>query len=81
MGCCNVEVFNEKRAKVFFKAKFLGRYLVHVERHISLSSAWDVLYCMPDEETQICLAHQFIYKAYRLIGKRDGKPFPLLTVF
>jgi hypothetical protein len=51
-----VEVFNEKQAK------FLGCYLGHIKRHISLNSSrgvvmMDVLYCMQDEETQICLAH------------------------
>jgi hypothetical protein len=29
----------------------------------------------------MCVAHQFISKVYRVIGKRDGKPFHLLTVF
>jgi hypothetical protein len=79
-GMLQVEVFNEKQAK------FLGCYLVRVERHISLKSfrgvvMMHILCFILVEETQMCVAHQFISKVYRVIGKRDGKPFHLLTVF
>jgi hypothetical protein len=77
-----VEVFNEKQAEVFLKAKFLTSCLEYVERQMSLYSTWgvipaDILDGMSDEQIQICLAHQLVSKAYRLIRRRDGKPFPL----
>jgi hypothetical protein len=31
---------------------------------------------MTDREIEVALVDQFMQKAYRLIGKRDGKPFP-----
>jgi hypothetical protein len=36
---------------------------------------------MSDDEIQSALAEQFVSRDYRLIGKRDGKPFPLRTIF
>jgi hypothetical protein len=75
-------VFNEKQAEVLHKTKFLGSLLVHVKRHTSFNShgeivTTDVLGGMSDEEIQICFAYRFVFKAYRLIRKRDGNPFSL----
>jgi hypothetical protein len=35
---------------------------------------------MMDREIEVALVNQFMSKTYRLIGKRDGKPFPLQMV-
>jgi hypothetical protein len=85
-GTLFVEVQNDKQAEVLMKANLLGSYPVQVERHTLLNSSWgvvntDSLDDMSDEEIQFALADQFVSKAYRLIGKRDNKPFPLHTIF
>lgn len=36
---------------------------------------------MTDEEVETAIVDQSVSEAYRLIGKRDCKPFPLRTVF
>jgi hypothetical protein len=61
-------------------AKLLGSHLLHVKLHASLNSprgvvATDSLDGMSDEEIQLCLAHQLISKAYRLIRKRMASIF------
>lgn len=52
---------------------------------MSLRSSWgvitNILDGMSDKEIKICLAHQFLSKAYRLVWRRDDKPFPLQTMF
>jgi hypothetical protein len=68
------------------KANLLGSYLVQAESHTSLNSSrgfvnTDSLDETLDEEIQFALAEQFVSKAYRLIGKRDNKPFTLRTFF
>jgi hypothetical protein len=35
---------------------------------------------MTDREIEVAHVNQFMLEACRLIGKRDGKPFPLQTV-
>jgi hypothetical protein len=59
---------------------------VHVERHTSLNSSrgfihTDSLAGMLDEEIQCALADEFVWRAYKLIGKRDNKPFPLRNIY
>jgi hypothetical protein len=77
---CEINPFYTQKAEVLLKTELLGSNLVDVERHTSLISSWGVvttciLDSMSDEEIQICLAHQFVSKPYRLPGKRDSKPF------
>jgi hypothetical protein len=77
-----VEVFNGKQAEVLLKAKLLGSHLAHVKRHTSLNLSQgvittDILNGISDKEIQTCLAYQFVPKAYRLVGKRNSKPFSL----
>jgi hypothetical protein len=62
-----------------------GSHPVHVERHIVAllpgSQRTNSLEGISDEEIQSALADRFVARAYRLIEKRDNKPFPLHTTF
>jgi hypothetical protein len=73
------ELFNEKQAEVLLEVILRGSHPVHVGRHMVLNSSrvslTDILHGMSDKKIQMCLARQFISKAYRLIAKKDGKPF------
>jgi hypothetical protein len=85
-GTLLVEARNEKQAEVLLKASLLGSHLVHVERHTLLNSSRGVIHTdsldgMSDEEIQSALADQLVSLAYRLIGKRDNRPFPPRTTF
>jgi hypothetical protein len=85
-GTLLVEVQNNRQAEVLMKANLLGSYPVQAERDTSLNSSRgvvnsDSLEDMSDEEIQFALADQFVSKAYRLIVKRDNKPFPLRPIF
>jgi hypothetical protein len=76
-----VEVQSEKQIEMLLKAYLLELYPVQVERHTSLNSSRGLvssasLDIMSDEDIQFTFADQSIFKAYRLIWKRDNKPFP-----
>jgi hypothetical protein len=81
-----VEVYSEKQTDILLKTNVLGSCPVHIERHTSLNYSWgvvstDSLDGLSSEEIQTALAGQSVSEAYRLIGKRNGKPFPLQSVF
>jgi len=85
-GTLLIEVHNDKQAELLLKATLLGSHPIYAERHSSLNSSrgvvnTDALDGMSDDEIQSALAEQSVSRAYRLIGKRDGKPFPLRTIF
>jgi hypothetical protein len=85
-GTLLVEVNYEKQADVLLKASLLGSYPIQVKRLVSLKFfrgvvTTDSVDGMTDEEIQPALVNQSVSKVHRLIGKRDGKPFPLRTVF
>jgi hypothetical protein len=85
-GTLLVEICNEKQADLLLKANLLGCHPTRVERHTSLNSSrgvvkTDSLDDMSDEDIQSALADHYVSKAYWLIGKSDGNPFPLRTVF
>jgi hypothetical protein len=68
-----------KNASWLKNGTLLVPYTVQVETHIGYPSIPPT--GMSNEEIQSTLADQFISKAYRLIGKRDDKLFPLRTIF
>jgi hypothetical protein len=75
-----------KKAEVILNTKLLGSRTVHVERQTFPYPSQgvvrtDILDGMPDEEIQLCLASQFVSKAYRLTGNKLGKTFPLRNLF
>jgi hypothetical protein len=81
-----IETQNDKQAELLLKANLLESYPIQVERHVFLNSSEAVintssLDIMSDDETQTALADQSVSGAYRLMGKRDGRPFPLRTIF
>jgi hypothetical protein len=85
-GTLLVEAFTENQSNVLLNETLLGSYPIQVDRQASLNSfrgdvSSDALDELSDEAIQSFLADQCVSMAYRLIGKRDDKPFPLRTVF
>jgi hypothetical protein len=81
-----LETLNDKQAELLLNTNLLGPYPIQVERHASLNSSRGFVNTysldgMSDDEIQSALADQSVLRAYRLIGKRDEKQFPLRAVF
>jgi hypothetical protein len=63
------------------KAALQRLFPIKAERHASVSCCrGDVRTDSIDDEIQRCLSDQFVSKAYRLLRKKDEKPFSLCTV-
>jgi hypothetical protein len=85
-GALLVDVFNEKQQMFSLRLNSLVLTLftltgVHPSIHPRGIVKIDIQDGMLDEEIQICLAHQFVSAGCKLIGKRNGKSFPLRTIF